>query len=170
VVLLKRKDKRITRLVVTKVTLCAYYKLTSVACQYIKGHLSYFLHFTQRKGWFFVFYDQFVELCQKKGISRTKACIECGVSRTAWHKWQDGAIPNGTTLNKFADYFGVSVGFLLDAEQQEKPTPKDEDGPDPLTERLNELLAQATDETKLAMIALLEQFLKRPETQVSLRR
>lgn len=64
-----------------------------------------------------MFYDKFVELCNKKGVSRTKACVDCNVSRTAWRKWEEGATPNGTTLNAFADYFGVTRGHLLGAEE-----------------------------------------------------
>ena len=72
-----------------------------------------------------MFYDRFKELCDCKKVSRTKACVDCGVSRTAWHKWEDGATPNGTTINKFAIYFGVSVGYLLGEENKKAPT---EDG------------------------------------------
>ena len=54
-----------------------------------------------------MFYDNFLKLCEKKGVSRTKACVDCDVSRTAWRKWEGGAVPNGATLNAFADYFGV---------------------------------------------------------------
>lgn len=71
-----------------------------------------------------MFYDKFVMLCKKQGVSRTKACIDCGVSRTAWHKWENGTVPNGTTINKFAKYFGVSVGYLLGEEKA--PTPEGE--------------------------------------------
>ena len=65
-----------------------------------------------------MFYDRFVQLCNLKGVSRTKACVDCGVSRTAWHKWEDGATPNGVTINKFSIYFGVSVGYLLGEEKK----------------------------------------------------
>lgn len=68
-----------------------------------------------------MFYDRFLELCTKNNISRTKACTDCSVSRTAWHKWEDGAIPNGSTINKFASYFGVSVGYLLGEETEKAP-------------------------------------------------
>ena len=71
-----------------------------------------------------MFYDEFLKLCESKGVSRTRACIDCGVSRTAWHKWEDGATPNGITLNKFAAYFGVSVGHLLGTETKKAPTPE----------------------------------------------
>ncbi len=65
-----------------------------------------------------MFYDEFVKLCKIKGVSRQKACIDCDVSRTAWNKWKNGATPNGATIQKIADYFGVSVDFLLTGEEK----------------------------------------------------
>lgn len=68
-----------------------------------------------------MFYDRFIKLCDLKGVSRTKACLDCGISRTAWHKWEDGATPNGATINKFATYFDVTVGSMLDEEKEKSP-------------------------------------------------
>jgi transcriptional regulator with XRE-family HTH domain len=68
-----------------------------------------------------VFYDYFSELCKQKGISVTKATEEIGLARTIGTKWKNtGATPNGATLAKIADYFGVTVSYLLG--EQEKPT------------------------------------------------
>lgn len=75
-----------------------------------------------------MFYDRFIELCNLKKVSRTKACMDCGISRTAWHKWESGATPNGATINKFATYFGVTVGYLMGEKTKKEPvlTAKDE--------------------------------------------
>lgn len=76
-----------------------------------------------------MFYDLFRELCDKKGISVTRATIEIGLSRTIGTKWkQTGATPQGETLDKIADYFGVTTDMLLGKEQKETPalTGKDE--------------------------------------------
>lgn len=73
-----------------------------------------------------MFYVRFVTLCNKNNVSRTKACVDCGVSRTAWHKWEDGATPNGTTINKFAAYFGVSVAYLLGEDSENTPPSSNE--------------------------------------------
>ena len=72
-----------------------------------------------------MFYDLFCRLCQEKGVSPTRATIEIGLSRTIGTKWKKtGATPQGDTLQKIADYFGVSVDYLLGNE--EKPAaPKD---------------------------------------------
>lgn len=77
-----------------------------------------------------MFYDLFCELCRKKGVSPTRATIEIGLSRTIGTKWKTtGATPQGETLSKIADYFGVSVDYLLGNAQKGKApvlTKKDE--------------------------------------------
>lgn len=67
-----------------------------------------------------VFYDIFNELCKLKGVSDNKACIEIGLSRTAVAKWKSGGTPNGVSASKIANYFDVSVDYLLGNEK--KPT------------------------------------------------
>lgn len=71
-----------------------------------------------------MFYDRFAKLCKSKGVSDNKACIAIGVNRSAVAKWKQGGTPNGTTLSKMADYFGVTVDYLLNGEQNEKPAAK----------------------------------------------
>ena len=76
----------------------------------------------------FVFYNLFCELCKNKGVSVTRATVEIGLSRTIGTKWKKtGAIPNGETLNKIADYFGVTVDYLLTgATKESAPIPEGE--------------------------------------------
>ena len=68
-----------------------------------------------------MFIDTFSALCDKKKVSMNKACIEIGISRTATAKWKKGAVPNGQTLTKIAEYFDVPVGLLLGEETKEAP-------------------------------------------------
>lgn len=75
--------------------------------------------FAQKKEADFVFYDLFCQLCEKKGVSVTRATVEMGLSRTIGSKWKrTGATPNGETLNKIADYFGVTTDYLLTGEKE----------------------------------------------------
>lgn len=66
-----------------------------------------------------MFYDVFKKLCDEKGITPTKASTEIGFSKGSvsyWKsKWQQGkdAKPDSYTAAKIADYFGVSVDYLL---------------------------------------------------------
>ena len=61
-----------------------------------------------------MFYDVFKELCEAKKISCKAAAMEMGFSNSTASKWKrTKATPNGDTLNRVADYFGVSVSYLL---------------------------------------------------------
>lgn len=64
-----------------------------------------------------MFFDRFEDLCKQKGVSKQRACIDCGLSRTAWNKWKAGAIPNGDAVQSLADYFGVTTDYLLTGEE-----------------------------------------------------
>lgn len=80
-----------------------------------------------------MFYDKYSRLCDEKGISKSKAAEQIGLSRTSVVKWKSGTIPSGATLNKIADYFGVSVDYLLGNEQKEKASSLDGKKPEDIT-------------------------------------
>ena len=69
-----------------------------------------------------MFYDVFSSLCAERGISVSKATENIGLNRAAVAKWKKGAVPVGATLQKFADYFGVTTDYLLNGDQKEKPS------------------------------------------------
>ena len=60
-----------------------------------------------------MFFDRIKQLCDQRGISPYKACTDIGLNRSAVAKWKNGGNPNGTTAAKLAEYFGVSVDYLL---------------------------------------------------------
>ena len=67
-----------------------------------------------------MFYHRFQQLCQQRGVSVTRAAEEIGLSRTIGTKWKKtGAMPNGETLAKIEQYFGISVGELLSPGQEQ---------------------------------------------------
>lgn len=73
-----------------------------------------------------MFYDVFTSLCEKKDVSPNKALTDCKISRTSTAKWREGATPRGVTLQKLANYFGVTADYLLTGEETKKaPTPSD---------------------------------------------
>lgn len=61
-----------------------------------------------------MFWDILTSLCVAEGISPSALCAKLGFSNATSTKWRKGATPHDTTLKKIADYFGVSVDFLLD--------------------------------------------------------
>lgn len=63
-----------------------------------------------------VFFDRLKLLCDERGVSPYKACTDIGLNRAAVAKWKNGSVPNGQTLAKIAEYFGVSTDYLLEKE------------------------------------------------------
>lgn len=71
-----------------------------------------------------MFYDKFIELCERKGIKPSRVAIEAGFDKSSvssWKKnWNDGkeVIPSTEILSKIANFFNVSTDYLLNKETQ----------------------------------------------------
>lgn len=68
-------------------------------------------------------YERLFELCEKRGIKGAKMCRDLGISKSLMTDLKSGRKKgvNAETAQKLANYFGVSVGYLLGEEEQEKP-------------------------------------------------
>lgn len=73
-----------------------------------------------------MFYDNFLRLCNKKGISPTAAVVEMGFQKSVASRWKQ-SIPTDANKLKIAEYFGVTVEELM-ASNEEKPAPKNWNG------------------------------------------
>lgn len=97
-------------------------------------------------------YDKFCDLCSQKGVSPSKAAMDAGFSKSLISKWKANQeiVPSSEVLQKIADYFGVSVDYLLGKEKQ--PT----DGELSVEEKaMLDLFRQAGDDARrLALLAL----------------
>lgn len=72
-----------------------------------------------------MFYDTFAYLCTQKGVSITKAALDLGFTRSAPNHWKEkNGRPKNENLQRIADYFSVSVDYLLNGPQPE--TKKDQ--------------------------------------------
>ena len=60
-----------------------------------------------------IIYERVMELCKKKTITKTQLEHECGFSQNSINKWESRSYPAADKLLKVADYFGVSVDYLL---------------------------------------------------------
>lgn len=59
-------------------------------------------------------YEVFEQLLQKKGVSSYKVAKEAGITQTALSNWKSGrSTPTAKTLQKIADYFGVTIDYLM---------------------------------------------------------
>ena len=57
-------------------------------------------------------YERVMELCKEKGISQRQLQMELGISTGSISKWKKST-PNSIYLKKAADYFNVSVDYLV---------------------------------------------------------
>lgn len=66
-------------------------------------------------------YEIFEQLLQKHGITPYKVAKEAGVTQTALSNWKSGrSTPTTKTLQKIADYFGVTIDYLMTGERMEE--------------------------------------------------
>ena len=72
----------------------------------------------------------FIDLCNQKKESPSAVCRKVGITPATFSGWTDKTIPRQATLLRIADYFGVSVEYLLsddaDTEQKESSSLTDE--------------------------------------------
>lgn len=65
-----------------------------------------------------MFYDLFCALCERKGVSPTRAALEIGLSKSTPTTWKKkGTTPQAVQLKKIADYFGVTVDYLVGTKE-----------------------------------------------------
>lgn len=61
-----------------------------------------------------MFLERFEELCRKNGQTPSGVCIAIGRSKNLAAKWKStNASPSAEVLKELADYFDVSVDYLL---------------------------------------------------------
>ena len=69
-----------------------------------------------------MFFDNFKKFCDAVGKTPTTVARELGFSANAPYNWKKGKSPNASTLEKIADYFGVSTDELLKGEDTSRVT------------------------------------------------
>ena len=70
-----------------------------------------------------MFYDIYCELCQKKGLTPSGAAAKIGFNRASVTMWKNtGKAPKQDLLIRIAEYFGVSVDYLLGTEKASATT------------------------------------------------
>lgn len=91
-------------------------------------------------------YEVFEQLLQKYGVTPYRVAKEAGVTQTALSNWKSGRnTPTTKTLQKIADYFGVTIDYLMTGDiseesHEKKLTPKDEKDIEKILEQTREQL------------------------------
>lgn len=97
----------------------------------------------------FVFYTNFVKLCNQKGVSPSAAAEEMGFQRSVVTRWSKGVAPRAATVAKVADYFEVAPEELLVDKKENAP------GSDAESE-IEKALAQATPAQRELISSILD--------------
>ena len=85
-----------------------------------------------------MFYDNFIRLCEQKGVSPT-AVIRCaGASTGNLDRWRNGVTPKVPMLRRLSEALGVSVSELTGEEIPERDAAK-HTGNSELVEYLDQL-------------------------------
>lgn len=74
-----------------------------------------------------MFYEVFLTLCERKGVSPTRAGADNGISSRTVADWKEpDRKPRNSTKKKLADYFGVDVSVFETGLEEKTDLPLDE--------------------------------------------
>ena len=79
----------------------------SIACGFMKGRQ--------------IMYEIFEQLLQKYGVTAYKVSKETGITQSTLSDWKRGrSTPKTENMKKIADYFGVTVEYLMTGKNEPK--------------------------------------------------
>lgn len=109
-----------------------------------------------------MFFDNFVRLCEQKGVKPSHALTEAGVPKSAYSYWRteagagNDAKPTNQNAVKLAQYFDVTVDYLLTGNQKENPPQQPQSEVDAAVERIRRKLESMPKEQREALMNLIE--------------
>lgn len=105
---------------------CGYCSTNRSHCQAVCANFLYFCILHKNGVFVLSFYNKYIRLCTEKGISPSAAAIEIGIRKSNVTYWKSNRNnPSDATLQKIADYFGVTVEYLKSEETKNAPMPND---------------------------------------------
>lgn len=109
-----------------------------------------------------MFFDNFVRLCEQKGVKPSRALTEAGVPKSAYSYWRteassgNDAKPTNQNAVKLAQYFNVTVDYLLTGNQKENPSQQPQSEVDAAVERIRKKIESMPKEQREALMNLIE--------------
>ena len=94
----------------------------------------------------FLFWDRFYSLCIENKTNPTNVVRAIGISHGATTKWKNGTKPNADVLIKIADYFDVSVDYLVGKTNKKNKAVPSEQPISSKQQLLLDIVADLTDE------------------------
>lgn len=109
-----------------------------------------------------MFFDNFVRLCEQKGVKPSRALTDAGVPKSAYSYWRaeagigNDAKPTNQNAVKLAQYFNVSVDYLLTGEQKENPPQQPQSEVDADIKWIEQKLVEMPKEKREALMKLIK--------------
>lgn len=80
-------------------------------------------------------YEIFAKLLEQKGVTPYQVYKATGVAQSSLSDWKNGkSKPKYEKMVKIADYFGVTVDYLLGKPDQKEKAPAETEASDPLSQ------------------------------------
>lgn len=108
-----------------------------------------------------MFFDNFVKLCEEKGVKPSRALTDAGVPRSAYSYWRreagigNDAKPTNQNAVKLAQYFDVTVDYLLTGEQKENQPQQPQSEVDADIKWIEQKLVEMPKEKREALMKLI---------------
>lgn len=100
--------------------------------------------------------DRLRNLRVQKGVNQDQAAEACGMSRIALARYETGTrVPRAEMVSRLADYYGVSVDYLLGRDDVSEPAERKE-APDDERAEAKLLLEGMSDEQYQAALQYLK--------------
>lgn len=108
-----------------------------------------------------MFFDNFLALCDSKNVAPTKAVIDAGLPKSSWSYWKkkyeqgEDPKPSSDNASRLAQYFGVTVDYLLTGEQKENPPQHPQSEVDADIKWIEQKLVEMSKEKREALMKLI---------------
>ena len=73
-----------------------------------------------------MFYDKYVQLCNKCGKKPTVVAEEIGLNKSSATGWKRGSTPTDATIAKLCDYFGVPSDYFAETKKDPSTMSREE--------------------------------------------
>lgn len=85
-----------------------------------------------------MFYINYLKMCNSVNKTPSAVALDIGLEKSSVTRWKKGATPTDATVQRVAEYFGVTTDYLLDTEKEKTPATISDDG---LTDKERELIS-----------------------------
>ena len=108
-----------------------------------------------------MFKQNFINFCNKKGESPSFVCRQVGLAPATFSCWDENSIPRQATLQRIADYFGITPEDLLRGPAEKVAAPAEPAPTSPLSSKFNDLLGQMTLQDLIELQQIMEEKIKK---------